>query len=221
MRFEILVEDQSGKEMLKALLPKILGEGHQRRIFAYKGLGRIPRDLGGKPDLRKWLLLNDLPMRLRGYGKAFRESGEAAAVIVVCDLDKREREGFLAELRAVLAGCDPAPETRFCLAIEEGEAWLLGDREAILRAYPRAKKSVLKRYKKDSICGTWERLADAIHPGGSKALEAEGPSTIGQEKSRWAKEIAPRMDPDRNRSPSFAHFRDQLRALAPNTGAPS
>nr|VFK62083.1 MAG: protein of unknown function (DUF4276) [Candidatus Kentron sp. UNK]VFK70368.1 MAG: protein of unknown function (DUF4276) [Candidatus Kentron sp. UNK] len=216
MRFEILVEDKSGKRMLQILLPKILGGGHEWRIFSYRGVGRIPKGLAGKPDLRKRLLLNDLPMRLRGYGKAFRESREAAVVIVVCDLDKRDREGFLAELRAVLVGCDPAPETRFCLAIEEGEAWLLGDPDAIRAAYPKARKKVLESYRNDSICGAWERLADAIHPGGAQALRAEGWQTIGAEKSRWAERIAPHMAPDRNRSPSFAYFRDEVRALGDN-----
>jgi hypothetical protein len=53
MHFEILVEDASGELLLSALLPKILGENgdaHTWRTHAYRGIGRVPRDLRGKPD---------------------------------------------------------------------------------------------------------------------------------------------------------------------------
>lgn len=46
MHFEVLVEDASGKLILKHLLEKILGpEGapHTVKIHAYKGIGRLPR----------------------------------------------------------------------------------------------------------------------------------------------------------------------------------
>jgi len=42
---------------------------------------------------------------------------------------------------------------------------------AIKAAYPRARASVLSKYVQDSICGTWEMLADAVLTGGSKALK--------------------------------------------------
>ena len=48
------------------------------------------------------------------------------------------------------------------MAIEEGEAWLLGDIPAIQSVYPNAKNAVLNGYENDSICGTWEKLADAV-----------------------------------------------------------
>ena len=73
-----------------------------------------------------------------------------------------------------------------------------------------------KAYENDSICGTWERLADAIYKGGASALSSKGSHAVGTEKSLWAKQICPHMDVDRNKSPSFCAFRDKLRNLCKN-----
>ena len=43
-------------------------------------------------------------------------------------------------------------------AIEESEAWLLGDREALIAAYPDINLEILDTYVQDSQCGTWELL---------------------------------------------------------------
>jgi hypothetical protein len=94
------------------------------------------------------------------------------------------------------------------------EAWLLGDRTAITTAYPRAKTKILNKYRQDSICGTWELLADAIHKGGAAALKKEGWPAPGRAKCKWAKKIAPHIDVDANRSQSFGVFRDGVRKLA-------
>jgi hypothetical protein len=109
--------------------------------------------------------------------------------------------------------CNPKPKTQFCIAIEEGEAWYLGDLAAVREAYPRAKESVLKGYTNDSICGTWEKLADAVFSGGKEKLSKQGWQAIGLEKTNWANNIAPHMDVDNNLSPSFCYFRDKLRGL--------
>ena len=110
--------------------------------------------------------------------------------------------------------CQPKPLAIFCFAVEEMEAWLLGDHIALKAAYPNANERALVAYVQDSICGTWERLADAIYPGGSGALDHLGYQQIGRKKSEWAKRIGFRMDAERNQSPSFRYFRDRLRALA-------
>jgi len=120
MHFEILVEDQSGKRMLDFLVPRIIAPEDSFTIRAYKGVGRIPPGLRGQIDASKRILLDRLPALLRGYGKAFNFP---AAVIVVCDLDSRCLKRFRQELLAVLDACDPRPETRFCIAVEEGEAF--------------------------------------------------------------------------------------------------
>ena len=94
------------------------------------------------------------------------------------------------------------------------EAWLLGDRNAIAKAFPRAKMNVLHSYRQDSICGTWEILADALFPGGSLALKAEGYPRIGEEKCRWASLVGKHLDLDANLSPSLRVFRLGLLKLS-------
>lgn len=219
MHFEILVEDQSGKKMLDMLVPKIIGESHTFSVHAYKGIGQIPQKLSTSRDAAKRHLLNQLPSLLKGYGKTFAAYPQSypAALVVVCDLDDNCLKAFRQELLALLDSCDPQPETRFCIAIEEGEAWLLGDLHAISAAYPKANVALLKTYKNDAICGTWEKLADAVYPGGTDKLRNLSYREIGAEKSRWAERITPHMDVSNNASPSFTYFRKKLLELA---GAP-
>ena len=172
MHFEILVEDTSGKIALEYILEKILGpngQDHTYRIISYKGVGRIPKYLKGTTDPRKRIFLDRLPKLLRGYGKSLQ--GFPAAVVVVVDLDHKDCLAFKQEMLDILNTCNPQPTTVFRIAIEEGEAWLLGDRNAVKTAYPRAKERVLNVYMQDSICGTWEKLADAVYPGGLQKLK--------------------------------------------------
>lgn len=211
MHFEILVEDRSGQKMLDILVPKIIGADHTFKVIAYKGVGRIPKKNAGV-DASKRMLLDNLPRLLKGYGKSW--PNYPAAVFVVCDLDDKCLKTFRQELYAVLNACNPRPETRFCIAVEEGEAWLLGDTPAVKTAYPRAKDWVLNTYVNDSICGTWEYLADAIYTGGSAALSAKGWQAVGAEKSQWAEKITPHMDVENNASPSFIYLQKKLLALA-------
>ncbi|OIP49470.1 MAG: hypothetical protein AUK31_05785 [Fibrobacteres bacterium CG2_30_45_31] len=214
MHFEILVEDLSGKKMLEILMPKILGNGNTYRIHSYKGCGKIPRNLKTAQDACSRILLEQLPKLLSGYGKTYQFDLSQASIIVVCDLDDRNKEFFLNELRTILDNCHPAPVTRFCLAIEEGEAWLLGDFPAIRQAYPHTKDAVLHKYRNDNICGTWELLADAVYPKGCSRLKRKGYQVIGAEKSRWAEKITPYMDIDKNKSPSFNEMKVKIRELS-------
>ena len=216
IHFEILVEDQSGKKMLEILVPKIIDvDKCSFTIISYKGIGHIPKNLKPKTDAKKRILLDRLPSLLRGYGKTFAAypEGYKAVVIVVTDLDNKCFKEFKSELTNILKKCKPEPETSFCIAIEEGEAWLLGDINAVTKKFFKAKKSVLKTYVNDSICGTWELLADSVYSGGSQQLSGRGWQAVGSEKFLWAEEIAPEMNVENNNSPSFCYFRDNLRSL--------
>lgn len=215
MHLEILVEDLSGKKTLEILLPSFLSSQDTVRIHSYKGIGRIPKDMRESGDASKRILLSNLPKLLKGYGRTFRSypSTTPAAVILVCDLDSKSLDNFLRELTNILNACRPSPTTRFCIAIEEGEAWFLGDIPAVKAAYPNAREEVLQSYANDSICGTWETLANAVYPGGEKALSKRGWQAVGAEKSRWAENITPCMNIDQNESPSFKFFCDTIREL--------
>ncbi|MGB3198519.1 MAG: hypothetical protein WBB17_12405 [Saprospiraceae bacterium] len=212
MHIEILVEDSSGERLLDGLLPRILGpqgSPHTWRLHAYKGIGRIPPNLRTSADPAKRILLDQLPKILRGYGR----TPGIDAVVIVLDSDHRDCALFLTELKALAEGCDPAPKTLFRLAIEEVEAWYLGDQLALTNAYPRAKLQVIEGYVQDSVCGTWELLADAVHPGGAAAIKKEGWPLPGQVKHDWALRIGPLMDIEHNQSPSFHKLCDGLRRL--------
>ena len=214
MHFEVLVEDRSGSISLEFILEKILGPNwvdHSWTIHPFKGIGHLPQGLHEVPNPANHLLLNNLPRLLRAYGKVLQGS---SAVVVVADSDDRDCIKFKQELLNVLNACNPSPNTLFRIAIEEGEAWLLGDRAAVKSAYPNAKDVVLNSYVQDSICGTWEVLADAVHSGGSIPLKASGYPAAGVAKCEWAGKIAPLMDVDSNKSKSFQVFRDGVRNLA-------
>jgi len=103
----------------------------------------------------------------------------------------------------------------FCIAIEEMEAWLLGDNEALIKAFPSTRRQALQNYKQDSIVGTWESLADAIYKGGVLKLKKEANSyfEIGKLKCLWAREIGVYMDIRNNNSPSFRYFVSKLDLL--------
>ena len=216
MHFEVLVEDLSGKKTLDILVPKIIGEANTYKVKAYNGIGHIPKGLSPKHDPQKRILLDQLPRLLQGYGRTFSNPSYAVAVIVVCDLDHRCLRSFRRELYAILESCHPKPDAHFCIAIEELEAWFLGDLPAIRSVYPGAKNAVLQGYENDSICGTWEKLADAVYKGGASALSGNGwqKQKVGEEKSRWAERISPCMDVNNSRSPSFVYFREKLLKLA-------
>ena len=212
MHIELLVEASSGHRLLDILLPQILGpqgQTHSWRVTSYKGLGRIPKNLTVKADPAKRILLDRLRQVLPGLGK----TPGIDAVVIVIDADKRDCKVFLRELTALAETCNPRPTTLFRLAIEEIEAWYLGDLAALTRAYPAVKRTVLQGYLQDSACDTWELLADAVHPGGSTALKKAGWPLPGQIKHEWAAKIGPLMAIDENASPSFGKFRDGLRRL--------
>lgn len=212
VHIEVLVEDSSGTKLIQTLLPAVIGphgEPHTWRVHSYNGIGRLPRGLSAKSDPSKRALLDQLPRLLRGYGN----TPGIDAVVVILDSDQRDCEAFLDELKTLSRSCQPTLNALFRLAIEEMEAWYLGDRQALLSAYPRAKKPVLTHYAQDSACGTWELLADAVYPGGSKAIRILGWPLPGQVKNEWAEKIAPLMDVESNQSPSFCKFRDGLRRL--------
>lgn len=218
MHFEVLIEDQSGEKFLQNVLPKILGidNQHSWKIHPYKGIGRIPQKLSKKSNPQHRILLDQLPKLLGGYGKTYKNVPDCA-VIVLVDLDDKNLETFLEQLENIRKEKSPGLTVIWGIAIEEGEAWLLGDKAAILKVYPKAKQQILNRYKQDSICGTWEILADAIYPGGSKSLKKKGFPHTGIAKCEWAEKISPHIIIENNESPSFKKFQEDIASTLLNS----
>lgn len=214
MHFEILVEDESGSIVIKNMMDKInslYSLSLTYRIHPYKGLGKLRRDLNHKADPVKRILLDNLPRILNGYGRSLDKN---SAVIVVVDLDGRDCKIFKKELTDLLEACRNRPVAVFCIAIEEMEAWLLGDRNALLTAYPSVNKKILNSYKQDSICGTWEVMADALCKEKAAGLNEKVYPETGRRKCEWAQNISPYIDIEKNNSPSFNYFVKKIRSLA-------
>ena len=211
MHLEILVEDSSGKRLLENLVPRIIGQHgapHTYNFHAYKGIGKIPSNLSPKTAANKRILLDQLPRILKGYAS----TPGIDCVVVVVDSDRKNCAAFLHELKQVAAQAG-LPNTLFRIAIEEVEAWYLGDQDAIKLAYPRAKLSAANNYQQDSVVGTWELVADITYPGGRKAVERAGWPLPGDLKHEWAERIGPVMNLEKNASPSFKKLIDGLKRI--------
>ena len=220
MYFQFLVEDKSGSILIEKLMGKLCQsyQAVEYRCKPFKGLGGFKKK-ATPAETKTGKLLNDLSIYLKGFDKSLQ--GIEAAIIVVVDNDTRNTEEFRSKLEDVAAQNDISIEHVFCIAVEEMEAWLLGDKDAIKRAYPNAKLSMMKSYQQDSICGTWEVLADVVYPGGVRQMKKECQTymEIGAWKCEWAGKIGEKMRIDENGSPSFRDFitniRRRMHALQP------
>jgi hypothetical protein len=197
---EVLVEEYSAEVALHNLLPKILPDGVEFEIRSFQG----------KADL-----IRKLPQRLKGYRSWIPSDWR---ILVLCDRDQEDCYELKKKLEdyAILSGFTTKssyPEGHFTvvnrIAIEELEAWFLGDSAAVIKAYPRvsANFSSQSRYRNpDGIMGTWEALQALLqgkkyHLGGLNKVEA-------------AREISQYMEPTANRSPSFQIFYEGIASLS-------
>lgn len=207
MRLHVLVEGESEEALMRGWLPRFLPPRHSFVVIRHRGKGRLPRDPLNVPDIRREGLLDQLPAKLRAYGRSLNPATDRVLVLVDADddpcLELKQR------LLDVLEGCDPRPVVLFRLAIEETEAFYLGDPQAIRRAFPQARARLRRRmasYEQDSICGTWELFQRVI----GNPIE---------DKVEWAERIAPHLGivwqgVNANRSPSFRQLCEGLLRLA-------
>ena len=184
MHIQFLIEDMSGEVLIRHVMGKLL-----------IGNGSVTYDCKA----------------FKGIG-GFKKNIEASIVIVL-DNDQRNIDEFRDELHRRALWAMISIDHVFCIAVEEMEAWLLGDRTALFEAYPNARESAFREYEQDSICGTWEVLANVVYKGGLKKFKKDCPSygEIGKYKSKWADEIGKYMNIDNNISPSFNYFLSQIR----------
>ena len=203
MRVEFLVEELSAKAALEQLLPRLL-PGCACRVRVFEG----------------WQdLLGQLPTVLQGYRRRiFREGDADLRVVVLLDGDGIcERRKAALEARAKVAGLvtksTAEPEQVFHvlnrIAVQELEARWLGDRDAIMAAYEGVKPHHFKGIK--------ERESDQPTKPSEVlwAVLKQGRHFLaGKQKTRWATDISPHIEPARNSSSSFCHFCDGLAALS-------
>ena len=201
MHIEFLLEEPSTEAVLDKILPRILSDDVSFYFHVFEG----------KDDL-----LSKLSDRLRGYRQWIPDDWR---IVVLIDEDRRDCRELKKKLEKT------AHETRFVtkssaspngyfqvvnrLAIEELEAWFFGDVEALHAAYPRV--SINLQYQ------ARYRDPDAIPGGTYEALERllvdrNYYSTDNLSKTEVAQNIAPHMEPSRNRSKSFQVFLEGLKA---------
>lgn len=209
--FDIFIEDISGECLTDIVMRKILPkEGFTYTINHYKGCGKLPENQSTALDIRTKTLLNNVPRLIDGFINRYRNLQDYRVVfVIVTDNDNRNCSDFKSQILHSINGQSliPLEEIIVCLAIEEMEAWLLGDFEAIKSAYPNANRREYSTYVQDSICGTWEKLAKVIDEKFYKRkLMNAAFYIVGEKKSEWASNIAPYFSIDKNLSPSFNYF---------------
>lgn len=192
-RLEVLVEEPSMEQLLRAVFPRMLSR-ISYDVFTHQC----------KQDL-----LQRLPERLQGYSRWLTPDHK---ILVVLDRDGDDCVRLLADIDRVVTNASLVPRSKGSsqpfqvatrLAIEELEAWYFGDWEAVRSAYPRVPETIpaQARYRKPDVIkgGTWENF--------ERVLQKAGYFQGGLRKIEAAKTIGPHMNPDRNTSPSFAALR--------------
>lgn len=201
VHLHILVEGSSEKALLDGWLPRFL-PGVRASIIVHRGKGRIPFNPTGHPDLRRHGLLDQLPAKLRAYASALAPATNA--ILVLLDADDGDCAALKQQLTALVRTLDITLPVAFCIAVEEAEAFYLGDWDALKAAFPHASAADYRSYRQDSICGTWEKFAAIV-------------AARVTDKVGWATAMGRHLSaawPPTNRSPSFQYLCGQLRRLA-------
>lgn len=187
--FEVLLEEESARAAMENILPKILRSEDSFQIHPYSG---------------KKNLLSRLPGRLRGYKKWIPP--DYRIVILIdrdrddCTLLKQKLEKIVAEAglsTKTAPHYDGSFQVLNRIAVEELEAWFLGDMEAVASAYSGVPPTLntKKKYRDpDAIANAWETLERVLQRAGH-------PGRL--QKIRAASNISRHMVPERNRSASF------------------
>ena len=197
------MEGPSEAAFLRGWFPRFLPR-HLFNVIQHRGKGRLPGEPSSRPDPRREGLLDQLSAKLRAYGRALDPATDR--VLVFLDLDAADCGELKERLLRVLDACEPRPFVLFRIAIEETEAFYLGDPTAIKKAFPQANLRKLRSYVQDSICGTWEVFREVV-------------GAQSEDKVRWAERMAPHLGIEwrgraANASPSFRQFCQALRRLA-------
>jgi len=198
MIIEALTEGASDVPVIREVLSRHfnLDEHIDFRIHPHRGRGDIPVDVLGQPNPKHRGLLDQLPAKLRGFGKYMDDQ---FLVLVLIDVDDNDPEDLLAKLDAMLEQLPSRPpRVLFRLAIEETESWFLADSNAINLAFPNANLASISHIVADSRVGAWERLAECF----GKNVE----EVSGSDKTYWAEKISPHLNFSNPNSPSLGQL---------------
>lgn len=188
MRVHVLVEGPSERALVERWAPRAF-KGHEFVVRPHQGKGTLPQNLDARPDPRHRGLLDLLPATLRAY--ASTPSMADDGVLVLVDADTADYAALESRLIEFAARQRPLRVVvRF--AVEELEAFYLGDLRALKAAFPRADMAKARAYQPDSIVGTAELFDEIIDDGGLR-------------KVVWAERMGAHLTtrPAKSRSPSF------------------
>lgn len=206
IHYEILVEEPSCEAFISEAWSRISPAETTCRIHAFNG----------RHDL-----LSELPKRLRGYSKWIPEHYR---IVVLIDKDRADCAELKAHLEKISRESkfttlsSPGQEAKLAnrIAVEELEAWFLGDPEGLRKAFPKVSQTFEKeaayRYPDDIKGGTWESLERLLQ----RANYYQG----GLAKIDCARRMASHIDISRNRSRSFQVFIDALTRLIKHPALP-
>jgi hypothetical protein len=211
MHFEVLTEDRSGGIVVETLMKRLLSDvvpSFTISIRPHRGKGESPKNWYQQPVKNASGLLDLLPAKLRAYDRVY--AGTEFILVVIMDSDTLSPDAVQLLLHSMCRKFAPSLPYVIGICVEETEAWLMADEQALLEAYPDADMPVFKEYIQDSVCGTWEKLCEVLLHEKAAGLIRIGYPAIGQYKQEWAQNISNCMDPKRNISPSFIRFSREL-----------
>jgi len=207
MTIHILVEGPSERVLLEKWSSR-LAMGQPVRLHPHQGKGSLPDDVSAVVAKHRRGLLDQLPAKLRGFSSSLDPNDDS--VVVLVDADDEDVPSLRARISAAIEQVAPSMRVLVRIAVEETEAFYLGDLRALKAAFPAADMARARAYQPDSICGTWELFGSIVGDGGGN-------------KVAWAEEMAPVLTTKANesRSPSFRDLLLGLRELAAARKAPA
>lgn len=202
-----MVEGPAEVTFLEALLPRLL-PAHSFQVYPHQGRGRLSTDPNKEPAPTQRGLFDNLATTLRVWGRHFDPAVDR--VVVLADVDEDDCAELLGRLESLHKKINPRPRTIFRLAIEETEAWYLGDAAAVRKAFPEASRNKLAAWKPDRVGRTWELFQEII-------------GAQSEDKPGWGEAMGAVLAVDeplerKNRSPSFRKF---CRRVREHAGEPS
>jgi hypothetical protein len=206
MTVHILVEGPSEQVFLEGWAKRLL-RGQTVRVHPHQGKGKLPSDLAARPDPRNRALLHQLPSKLRALATCLDSREDR--VLVLFDADNDDWPSVVKDVTNAAKTVAGMLRVDVGVAVEETEAFYLGDLRALRAAFPHADMALAQAYEPDSIVGTWELFGKVIGDGGGN-------------KVAWAEAMAARVTtvPGRSRSPSFRLLCKKVKSLADPRTAP-
>jgi hypothetical protein len=153
MIIEVLTEGASDVPALREILTRRfnLVEHEDFHIHPHRGKGNLPADPSEPPSASRRGLLDQLPAKLRGFGRYMDDS---FLVLVVVDADDEIPENLVENLEAMKAQLVRfPPRVAFLVVVEETESWFIADLNAMSKAFPEHSFGSLQWIAPDSVVG--------------------------------------------------------------------